>query len=133
MNDTGASPMSHVRGIMTGAASPCRNDDGGKKMTDERRFSPELRDRLVELLGPDGALELMERVPQAPWNEIATKADLADMATKSDLTREIAVLRAEMADQLRELSLRMTTTMVTTMLGGIFSAAGLAFAAAKLS
>jgi hypothetical protein len=125
--------MSHARGIMAGAASPCRNDDGGKKMTNERRFSPELRDRLVELLGPDGALELMERVPQAPWNEIATKADLADMATKSDLTREIAVLRAEMADQLRELSLRMTTTMVTTMLGGIFGAAGLAFAAAKLS
>jgi hypothetical protein len=46
---------------------------------------------------------------------------------------EVAELRADMANQFREFGFRMTTTMVTTMLGGIFGAAGLAFAAAKLS
>jgi hypothetical protein len=102
-------------------------------MVDERRFSPELRDRLVELLGPSGALELMEHVPQVPWHEVATKSDLSSLATRSDLTRELAVLRAEVAEQFREFGFRMTTTMVTTMLGGIFGAAGLAFAAARLS
>ncbi len=144
----------------------------------EPRFSPDLRDRLVELFGPDGALELMERVPEVQWHEIATKADVADLVTKADLGAtkadivgvkadivavkadlsgvkadlsavkvdigvlrgdvlstklELAEFRVEMANQFREFSFRMTTTMVTTMLGGIFGAAGLAFAAAKLS
>jgi hypothetical protein len=90
-------------------------------MVEERRFSPELRDRLVELLGPNGALELMERVPQVPWHDVATKADLDALTTRSDLTREVAVLRAEIAEQFREFGFRMTTTMVTTMLGGLLT------------
>lgn len=110
-------------------------------MASEPRFSPDLRDRLVELFGPDGALELMERVPQVPWHEIATRADVA--ATKADVAAvkadvlstklELAEFRVDMANQFREFGLRMTTTMVTTMLGGIFGAAGLAFAAAKFA
>ena len=133
-------------------------------MMSEPRFSPDLRDRLVELFGPDGALELMERVPEVQWHQIATKADVAELVTKADLGAtkadivavkadlaavktdvgvlrgdvlstklELAEFRVEMANQFREFGFRMTTTMVTTMLGGIFGAAGLAFAAAKLS
>ncbi len=101
------------------------------------RFSSELRGRLVELLGPDGALELMERVPQVSWHDVTTRGDLTALETRlrSDLASKVglAELRVEIADQFREQNLRLTTTMVTTMLGGIFGAAGLAFAAARFA
>lgn len=81
-----------------------------------------------------GCVERMDRVPQVPWHEIATRADVA--AVKADVLStklELAEFRVDMANQFREFGLRMTTTMVTTMLGGIFGAAGLAFAAAKFA
>lgn len=69
-------------------------------MTTGGTLTPGLRERLVELFGPDGALELMDRVPQAPWHELATKTDVADAraATKAEfggLRAEFGGLRAE--------------------------------------
>lgn len=70
-------------------------------MTTGGTLTPELRERLVELFGPDGALELMDRVPQAPWHELAGKSDVADAraATKAEfggLRAEFGGLRAQL-------------------------------------
>lgn len=112
-------------------------------MTPDGTLTPGLRERLVELFGPDGALELMERVPQVPWHELATKTDLACLVTSNELDlrldalehrlrSDIFELRTEMTEKLSAFGLRLTTTMVSTMLAGIFGAAGLAFAAARI-
>ena len=78
-------------------------------MTTGEALTPGLRKRLVELFGPDGALELMDRVPQAPWHELATKSDVADAraATKAEfggLRAEFGGLRTEFADLRTEFS-----------------------------
>jgi hypothetical protein len=49
-----------------------------------------LYDRLVGAMGEDAAEVLMEHLPPAGWS---------DLATKSDVTHEGALLRAEMAQQ----------------------------------
>ena len=70
-------------------------------MTTGGTLTPGLRARLVELFGPDGALELMDRVPQAPWHELARKSDIGELRTefgqlRAETKAEFVDLRTEM-------------------------------------
>ena len=66
-----------------------------------------LRENLAETLGPDTAGKLMEHLPPVSWDKLATKDDLAELATKmatKDDLRELAT-----KDEVRELADKMAT------------------------
>jgi hypothetical protein len=94
-----------------------------------------LHDRLVDAMGDEAAEVLMEHLPPAGW---------ADLATKSDVQHETALLRAEMAIFRAEFRTELATlasiidrrmaaqtrtlmlAMVTTMAASVGTAVGIA-------
>ena len=70
-----------------------------------------LVERLIEMLGKEHALTLMEHLPPTTWDQLATKDDLKMTAT--ELRGEFAELRGELALQIA----RQTRTIVFTQLG----------------
>ena len=55
-----------------------------------------LVERLIEILGKEHALTLMEHLPPTTWDKLATKDDL--MMTATELRGEFAGLRGEFAE-----------------------------------
>ncbi|MGQ0825243.1 MAG: hypothetical protein ACT4OX_09500 [Actinomycetota bacterium] len=122
-------------------------------MAGDARARDELRRRLDELLGAERADTLMEALPPMRWDELATKADIADLrhATKAD----IAHIRAELAGVEERTALRMeasehrmmaafrgevnaamstqTRAMLFSTFGSIVGVGSLVLAAASLS
>jgi hypothetical protein len=75
--------------------------------------------------GDQEAATLMEYLPPVGWADIATRRDLD--ALGAELRGEIAGLRVEMHDALREQTTRLVTWMIPTWL----SAVGIALAVAR--
>ena len=84
-----------------------------------------LVERLIEMLGKEHALTLMEHLPPTTWDQLATKDDLKMTATElrgefAELRGEFAELRGEFAELRGDLALqlaRQTRTIVFTQLG----------------
>ena len=84
-----------------------------------------LVERLIEILGKEHALTLMEHLPPTTWDQLATKDDLKMTATElrgefAELRGEFAELRGEFGEHRGELALqlaRQTRTIVFTQLG----------------
>ena len=84
-----------------------------------------LVERLIEMLGKEHALTLMEHLPPTTWDQLATKDDLKMTATElrgefAELRGEFAQLRGEFGEHRGELALqlaRQTRTIVFTQLG----------------
>ena len=120
---------------------------------EEARF--DLHRRLEEVLGRPAATTLMEHLPPVGWGDVARRSDIEALqaatkrdiealqaATKRDIEalqaatkRDIDVLSASFDAKLHSALNDQTRTLVVTMvyanLGAIFTAAGLAFAAAR--
>jgi hypothetical protein len=85
-----------------------------------------LYEAVKQVLGEQEAATLMEYLPPVGWADVATKRDLDAM--RADMHAEIAGLRAEMHDALREQTTRLLTWMIPTWL----SAVGIAVAVSQL-
>jgi hypothetical protein len=90
---------------------------------DERRRH-QLHTALSEKLGPDAAATLMELVPPVGW---------ADVATKRDLSTEIALLEARLGARLEARLNSQTKTLVGVLIASNATLAAIAFVAARLS
>lgn len=68
-----------------------------------------LYQKLDEFLGTEEANTLMEHLPPVPWNEVATKSDVAasEFALRSDIEAMGKELRTEMAAMGQELRAEM--------------------------
>jgi len=73
------------------------------------------RDRFVRtastLFPPDEVDFLMDRLAPVDWSEVATKADLRDLATASEMRVGFAQLRTEMAELRGDLRAEMHTVV----------------------
>ncbi len=87
----------------------------------------ELYTRLIEQLGADHARTLMERLPPSGWADVATKHDLDLLRHELNarVQEVLATLRTEINAQ--------TRLLFFSMIGALFSAVALAFAAARLA
>lgn len=90
---------------------------------DERR-RPELHTALSQEIGPEAAATLMELVPPVGW---------ADVATKQDLSKEIALLEARLGGRLEERLNSQTKTLFGVLIASNATLAALSFAAARLT
>ncbi|MGH2740373.1 MAG: hypothetical protein ACRDH6_07845 [Actinomycetota bacterium] len=94
-----------------------------------------LYQKLEEILGQQEASTLMEHLPQAGWDQIATKDDL--FATRDDLQNEIRRLEDRLIARMEltkaELMSHTLRTVLVTNVTSIMTVAGIAFAAARLS
>jgi hypothetical protein len=100
-------------------------------MDDDARY--ELHRRLEEVLGRPAATTLMEHLPPVGWGDVARRSDIDTLqaATKRDIDVLIATFDAKLHRALNEQTRTLVVTMVYANLGAIFTAAGLAFAAAR--
>ncbi len=87
----------------------------------------ELHTRLEAALGSDAAATLMEHLPPVGWADVATKRDL-DLKLEALEHRLLATFRSEMSAMQRTFIL----ALVGSVSGSTLTAAGLAFAAARL-
>lgn len=70
-----------------------------------------LYDRLGQVLGPEDAGRLMELLPPAGWDDIATKDEVRVQGTA--LRGEMAELRSELRGELAELRSDLTAQLAT--------------------
>ncbi|MDP8976587.1 MAG: hypothetical protein M3N28_09560 [Actinomycetota bacterium] len=86
--------------------------------------------RLREALGSEAAATLMEHLPPLGWADVATKRDLDSLDLRLDALehRLLATFRAEVSSMQRTFIL----ALVGSVSGSTLTAAGLAFAAARL-
>lgn len=67
-------------------------------MAVDERARHELHERLVEVLGDDRASTLMSYLPPVGWADVATKADLDNLAALAQ--RDLAAARAELREEI---------------------------------
>jgi len=99
-------------------------------MTISEHSRHELYTRLQDALGSEAATTLMEHLPPVGWADVVTKRDLDALDIKLDALehRLLATFRAEMSSMQRTFIL----ALVGSVSGSTLTAAGLAFAAARL-
>ena len=103
-------------------------------MTIDERSRHELYARLQAALGDDAATTLMEHLPPVGWADVATKRDL-DL-NKRDLDLKLDALEHRLLASFRSEMVSMQRTFILALVGSVsgstLTAAGLAFAAARL-
>lgn len=94
-------------------------------MTLDARHRTSIYTKLVPLLGDEDTNALMTEFPSLDVDELVTKqflrAELAEL--RGELRGEIAGLRTEMRTEMHDLSTRLMTWTISTMLAGL----GIAF------
>lgn len=83
-----------------------------------------LFDKLEEQLGPEPASTLMESLPPVP---------LTDFATRRDIERDLDVLEHKLLAAMRQEINAQTRLLFFSMIGALFTAVSLAFAAAQFA
>lgn len=88
-------------------------------MAPDERTRIELTESLVQQFGRDMAAYLMEVIPPFGWNEIATKADLADQTERIDLKIDSLghQLRGEFQRQTNRLLMWVVPTVIAAIVG----------------
>lgn len=106
-------------------------------MTVDERERHDLYARLIEVLGEEAAMTLMNHLPPSGWADVATKHDLESLSRemraeiagiRGEVSSDIGALRAEMyAEFTRQTRIYIfaTLTAVVTVGGVAFGAAGL--------
>ncbi len=89
---------------------------------------------LESALGPEPTSTLMSLLPPVGWADVATKQDLRvlENGIRAELHQALGALRAEMHQDLQGLHTAMRT-MLFSMLGAMFTLAGLTWAATSLA
>lgn len=78
-------------------------------MASDERARQHMFQKLDEALGSEAAGTVMEHLPPVPWNELATKQDIAQLAvtTKKDLDHLAASTRKDLEQLEERMSLRL--------------------------
>ena len=92
----------------------------------------ELHDKLIETIGERAAESLMAYLPPVGWGDVATKQDLAGLATRVDLAELRTELKVEMGELRTEIA-AVGSRLFFQMLTLQFSAAALFIAVARLA
>lgn len=97
-------------------------------MPDERARH-DLRHALSRAIGAEEAATLMEQLPPVPWDRLATKDDVEAFGRRMDLKFE--ALEHKLTAEFRKQIIEQNRLLFFSMIGAIFTAASLAFAAAR--
>ncbi len=89
----------------------------------------ELRQALSSAIGADQAATLMEQLPPVPWDQLATKSDVAVLSDRMDQRFEL--FEHKLIGEFRRQIIEQNRLLFFSMLGAIFTTASLAFAAAR--
>jgi hypothetical protein len=85
----------------------------------------DLRQALTGAIGAEQAATLMEQLPPVPWDQLATKDDIAALDVKFEL------LEHKLVSEFRRQIIEQNRLLFFSTLGAIFTTASLAFAAAR--
>ena len=88
-----------------------------------------LRSALTRALGADEAATLMEHLPPVPWDRLATKEDLTQLEERFELRFEM--FEHKLVGEFRRLIIDQNRLLFFSMVGAMFPAASVAFAAAE--
>lgn len=77
-------------------------------MTIDEQVRHDLFAGLQAAVGVEPAKLMMSAIPPFSWNEVATKADIAQLATREEINTEFAAVRLEMANLDNQMLRQMT-------------------------
>lgn len=80
-------------------------------MTIDEQVRHDLFTGLQAAVGVEPAKLMMSAIPPFSWKEIATKADLAQFATRNEMKLEFAAVRLEMANLDKQMHRHMTKSI----------------------
>ncbi len=89
----------------------------------------ELFRALEQVIGADPARTLMDQLPPRPWDQVATRDDLRSLEERID-SRMLA-LEHRLVAEFRAQIIAQNRLLFFSMIGAIFTAASLAFAAVR--
>lgn len=98
----------------------------------------QLYNSLVDVLGDQSTGTIMELLPPVGWADVATKQDIVSLenAVRAELHAGLGSLRTELHTEIGSLRTEFHATMRTmlfSMIGAMFSLAGLTWAAVTFS
>jgi hypothetical protein len=105
-------------------------------MAEDERARHELFVRLEGAIGAEGAALLMERLPDVPWPELATKADLLGGldSLEARLTTNLTnAFRAELHETVGRAITSQTRTIVFSVVAALLTNTGIVLAALSSS
>ncbi len=98
-------------------------------MLASERDRHELFRALEQVIGADPARTLMELLPPRPWDQVATRDDLRSLGQRVD--GRMLALEHRLVAGFRAQIIAQNRLLVFSMIGAIFTAASLAFAAVR--
>jgi hypothetical protein len=103
--------------------------DGPEVTMADEAARHDLRQALSSAIGADQAATLMEQLPPVPWDQLATKGDVAALAERVDARFEL--FEHKLVSEFRRQIIEQNRLLFFSMLGAIFTTASLVFAAAR--
>jgi hypothetical protein len=89
----------------------------------------DLRQALTSAIGAEQAANLMEQLPPVPWDQLATKDDVAALSERMDTRFEL--FEHKLVGEFRRQIIEQNRLLFFSTIGAIFTTASLAFAAAQ--